>query len=284
MTRIIEHLAAELPNLPRKLEAAAKFALDHPDRMAFGSMRGVAGEVGVSSPTMLRLARHFGYESYDDFKALFQSEIASNNFGIRAERLFEAGPANDANPLIAQLQAAALDNINIGYNQNSIEKLNTIAEVIRTSRTTHIVATGSMAWIAAHLETTGGIAFSGLRATRPGFASAIETLGTLEKNDAVLGIAVAPYARTAVEAVQYARDIGVTTLSITDKRSSPLVAVSDHSLIIPTESPHYYPSMVSICALAETVLAIAVANSSGAAVKRIEKVVDLRQRSGSYIE
>lgn len=284
MTRITEQLAAELPNLPKKLEAAAKFALDHPDRIAFRSMRGVANQVGVSSPTMLRLARHFGYDSYDDFKALFQSELASNNFNTRAEKLMGSAGSEGEHLLISQLLMAALENINSGFHQNPAATISAVAEVIRASRTTNIVATGSMAWVAAHMENTGGIAFPGLRATRPGFASAIETLGSLGEHDAVLGIAVAPYAKSAVEAVQYAREIGVTTLSITDKRSSPLVGLSDHYLILPTESPHYYPSIVSICTMVETVLALAVANSRGGAVKRIEKVVELRKRSGSYVE
>ncbi len=284
MTGIVEKLAAELPSLPKKLEAAAKFALDNPDQMAFGSMRGIANQVGVSSPTMLRLARHFGYDSYDDFKALFQAELASNSFGARAEILMGSAKSEGEIPLIAQLRTAALENISAGFHQNPEETLTGFAESIRSSRTTHIVATGSMAWIAAHMENTGGIAFPGLRATRPGFASAIETLGSLEENDAVLGIAVAPYAKTAIEAIQYAREIGVTTLSITDKRSSPLVGLSDYCLILPTESPHYYPSIVSICAMVETVLALAVANSRGGAVNRIEKVVGLRKRSGSYVE
>ncbi|KLN61731.1 hypothetical protein WH96_05340 [Kiloniella spongiae] len=284
MTGISEQIVAKLHNLPKKLEIAAKFALDNPDRMAFGSMRSVAGQCGVSSPTMLRLARYLGYESYDDLKALFQSELASNSFSNRAERLFRGGTTGDENPLISQLQAAAIENINAGFLQNSFETLEAIAEVIRVSNTTHIVATGSMAWVAGHLENTGSIAFSGLRATRPGVASAIETLGVLDKNDAVLGIAIAPYAKTAIEAVQYAREIGVTTISITDRRSSPLAALSDYCLIARTESPHYYSSIVSVCALVEAILAIAVANSSGHAVKRIEKVVSLRQRSGSYID
>lgn len=283
MTDIVETLAAELPNLPRKLESAAKYALDNPDRIAFGSMRAVATECGVSSPTMLRLARYFGYQSYDDFKALFQSAVSSNNFGNRAERLYRSGEASNES-LAVRIQDAAIQSIANLFEANAAETMEAMADVVREARSLHIVATGSMAWVAGHMENTGGIAFPGLRAFRPGFASAIETLAQLGPKDAVLGIGISPYAKSGIEAISYAREIGVRTMSITDRRSSPLVSLSDHSLIVSTESPHYYASVVPVCAAIEAILAIAVANSRGGAVQRIEKVVELRQRSGAYIE
>ncbi len=280
MTGIVETLAAELPNLPRKLEIAAKYALDNPARIAFGSMRAMATECGVSSPTMLRLARHFGHDSYDDFKALFQNEVSSSNFGNRAARLFRSGKDS----LAGRIQDAALNNISNLFEANSTETIEAIAETVRSARNLHIIAPGSMAWIAGHMENTGGIAFPGLRATRPGFASVVETLGTLGPEDAVFGIGVTPYAKSGIEAVTYAHEIGVRTMSITDRRSSPLIPVSDHCLIVPTDSPHYYSSVVAICAAIEAILALAVAKSAGGAVQRIERIHELRQRSGAYID
>ncbi|UWQ75819.1 MurR/RpiR family transcriptional regulator [Leisingera sp. M658] len=284
MPTIIDRILNELPDLPKKLRVAAKFAVDRPDRMAFGSMRAVATESGVSSPTMHRLARYFDYESYDEFKTQFQTEVAASSFSTRAEKLYESRVETAAEPLLKGLQDAARENIDAGFQNNPIETLQAIGDTIRTARTTHIVATGSMAWVAAHLEATGGIAFPGLRMTRSGVASAIETLATVQEGDAVIAIAVSPYAKSAIEALEYARDIGVTTLAITDRRSSPLVGIACHSIIAPTNSPHYYPSVVSICSLVEAVLAFAVADSAGGAIGRIEKVVSLRKQSGAYLE
>jgi len=283
MCGIVERLSNDLPALPTKLQVAAKYAVDNPDRIAFGSMRAAAAECGVSSPTMLRLARHFGYNSYDTFRALFQSEVSANNFGSRAERLFK-DHGNVDYPLLGRMREAAHHNIDALFDTNAESTLEAMAEIVRTAKTLHIVATGSMAWVAGHIENTGGIAFPGLRATRLGFASAVETLSCIGPEDAVLGIGIAPYAKSGVEAVQYARELGVRTLSITDRRSSPLASLSDHCLIVQNDSPHYYASVVPVCAAIETILAVAVANSRGGAVQRIEKVVELRQRSGAYID
>ena len=283
MTGIVERLTQDLPTLPKKLQVAANYAVDNPDRIAFGSMRAVATECGVSSPTMLRLARHFGHDSYDTFKSLFQSEVSANNFGSRAERLFK-DQENVGHPLLGRMRKAAHHNIDALFDSNAESTLEAMAEIVRTAKTLHIVATGSMAWVAGHMENTGGIAFPGLRATRPGIASAVETLGNLGPDDAVFGIGIAPYAKSGIEAVKYAREIGIRTVAITDRRSSPLVRISDHYLIVPTDSPHYYASIVPVCAAIETILAVAVAKSRGGAVHRIEKVVELRQRSGAYID
>jgi len=280
---ILDRLTAELPNLAAKLEVAAKYALDNPDRMAFTSMRGVATECGVSPPTMLRLARHLGFDSYEGFKARFQSDIAGNSFAARAEALI-GGDVGKRSPLIRRLREAALDNVADAMTQNPSEKFKTMASILRTADTTHLVAAGSMHWIAGHMENTGGIAFRGLRTARPGTATVIETLSMVGPKDAVLIIAVSPYARMAIDAVTYAREAGAQTMAITDRRSSPFAALVDHCLYASTASPHYYPSVVGIAALAETLLACAVADSRGGALSRIEAVEKLRLQSGAYLE
>jgi len=280
---ILDRLTAELAELPTKLKVAAKYALDNPDRIAFGSMRGVAVECGVSSPTMLRLARHLEFDSYEDFKACFQNEIAGNSFSSRAGALMGSG-TGVGSPLIDRLKVAALDNVTSAMTQNAPETFKEMAAILRTAETTHLVAAGSMYWIAAHMENTGGIAFRGLRTARPGTATVLETLSLIGPKDAVLIIAVSPYAKVAVNALTYANEAGAQTMAITDRRSSPFATLVNHCLFAPTASPHYYPSVVGIAAVAEALLACAVAGSQGAAIKRIETVEKLRLQSGAYFE
>ena len=93
---ILHKLRNTLPDLPKKLALAARYALDHPDQVALNSMRSIATEVGVTSTTMLRLARQLGYESYDDFRASFQSELVRGVFGTRADALHQLDPPRSA--------------------------------------------------------------------------------------------------------------------------------------------------------------------------------------------
>ncbi|WP_282609516.1 MurR/RpiR family transcriptional regulator [Pelagibius sp. Alg239-R121] len=283
MLNVVEKLTAVLPDLPRKLETAAKFALDNPDRMAFGSMRAVASECGVSSPTMLRLARHMGFDSYEDFKATFQTGIVDNSFSAKAGALRRDAQGHPDNALLTNLRSAALENVSDALSRNDPDTFQAMAEAIRTAGTVHLIAAGSMYGIATHMETTGGIALDGLRVSRPGTATVIESLASLSSKDAVLAIAVSPYAVAALDAVKYSRRIGAVTMAITDRRSSPFVNHVDYCLFSSTESPHYHPSIVGVAAIVEALLAMAVAGGKGREAKRIDRVERLRLQTGAYI-
>lgn len=74
-------LADALLELPTKLAKAARYALDNPNRIALDSMRTVSASCGVTSPTMLRLARKVGYENYEEFRADFQHQLLERGFG-----------------------------------------------------------------------------------------------------------------------------------------------------------------------------------------------------------
>lgn len=282
MQGVVEALTSAYPRLSKKLQAAAKFAIDNPERMAFGSMRSVASECGVSTPTMLRLARQLGHDSYESFKETFRDVVVSGSFSSRAHLLFEIADGRDGS-LIADLGRTALKNIRAAIAQNSEDTFRTMATILREARTTHLVAGGSMYWLAAHMENTGSIAIDGLRVTRLGVATVVETLTDLRPQDAVLAIAISPYAVSTVEAARYAMESGVRVMALTDKRSSPLTANSHYCLYAPTVSAHYYPSIIGVAMLAEALLSYATAKNRKDALERFDQFEKLRMRSGAYI-
>ena len=69
--------------------------------------------------------------------------------------------------------------------------------------------------------------------------------------------------------------------ALTDKRSSPLVEYADHVFFALTESPHYYPSVVSTVLMVEILLSAAVAASD--TLDRIKQVEHVQNKSGAYL-
>lgn len=235
---------------------------------------------------MLRLARQFGYENYESFKETFQDVVAKGSFSARAHALLApAGEAIEDDSLVTRMTRAALQNISSAAAQNDETTIRAMARVIREAEVTHIVAAGSMYWLAAHMEVTGSIAVKGLRATRPGSATVVETLASITPRDAVLAIAVSPYAATTVDAVAYAKRCGASVMVLTDRRSSPLAPHADHCLYAATESPHYHPSVAGPALLAELILAFTVVEGKDQedALQRVRKLEELRFESGAYI-
>ncbi len=284
LTEILNRLSAALPELPSKLSLAARFALDHPERIALTSMRGAAGECGVASPTMLRLARLMGFESYTGFKAAFQRALLRDGFGARAGALRDTGEAEGHASLVKTIGAAAAVNVERSFQALDQGALTEMADAIVSAATTYVVAAGSLHWVAAMMQATGRMAVPGLRVPRAGEASVIETIGAIGPDDRFLALGIAPYARSTVEALRFVKERRAKIMVITDRRSSPLLECADTWLLAETESPHYYPSIVAVVAVIEALLATIVARSDRKTLDRIKEIERLRERSGAYLQ
>lgn len=284
MASILDDIAAALPKMPAKLARAAKFAIDNPEQIALVSMRGVASQAGVAAPTMQRLAQHFGFSAYDVFRDRFRDELVMTGFGWHATALRAAAADAHTQTLSKRIALAAQANIEAALAQNDGATLLDMAHRLVRARTTFVSSSGAVRTVADYLVKSGAMILPGLRAVDETAASTIETISTIAEGDALFIISVSPYARRGLRAARYARDCGADVLALTDRRSSPLVELADLALIVRTESPHYYPSMMAPIALIEALLSTIVAECDNGAIDSIRRFEELRHQTGSYIE
>jgi len=282
MHDISERLTKALPKLPKKLAIAARYALDCPERIALDSMRTVATTCDVASPTMLRLARALEYNSYEDFRAEFQQNFVTQGFGTRADALKSAATLGEGNQLIDKIAQAAERNI-----AHTIQLLDTsiveeFAQSVKLSRRTYILGTGSsMHWMAAMMASVGEMALPGIRSNQFGLPTSLETLASIDSSDTLLVMSISPYSKNSIDAAAFAKARKAKVFALTDKRSSPLVEHADHVFFAPTESPHYYPSVVSTVLMIEILLSAAVAASD--TLDRIKQIELVQNKSGAYL-
>ena len=281
MSKIDQQLTKALPNLPKKLGKAARYALDNPDRIAFDSMRTVATACDVASPTMLRLARALEYESYEAFRSEFQQRFVDQGFGNRADALRSGVGSDNEDYLSTTIAEAATHNIAQTLKLLDNAAVEVFATCVKNSKRTFILGSGSMHWMAALMESTGQMAIPGLRTDHSGSATMVETIASITEHDTALVMAFAPYARETVEAAAYANMRKAKVFALTDKPSSPLVEHAEHVFFAPTASPHYYPSVISTVLMIEILLSATVATSN--ALERIKLTENIRNKSGAYL-
>ena len=281
MAIITQILTKALPDLPKKLGRAARYALDNPDRIAFDSMRTVATTCQVASPTMLRLARALGFENYEDFRREFQQNFVQKGFGSRADALRSGAATDRKDHISTSIADAATENIARTVQLLDISAVDAFTKSVQASRRTFILGSGSMHWMAALMESTGQMAIPGLRTDHSGSATMVETIASIADQDTALVLAFSPYARETVEAAAYAKTRKANVFAVTDKPSSPLVAHADHVFFAPNPSPHYYPSVIPTILIIEVLLSAAVAASD--TLDRIKLTEFVRNTSGAYL-
>lgn len=284
MPNAIDRLVRALPSLPRKLACAARYVIDNPDRIALDSMRTAAVNCNVASPTMLRLARHIGFDSYEDFRTEFQTRLLDQGFGPRFDALRSGFPGSPDGVLAAGICDAALLNLQSTSLRLNSQDVGTFIRAVHGGGRMHIVGTGSMYWLAGMMESAGTMITPAFANSPPGTATLIERIATLPPTDSILAIAVAPYARLTIDALRHAKARGLRVFAITDRQSSPLIALADTVFFAPTTSIHYYPSLVSVMLMIEVLLAAVAASGDESCAERLQAVDQARDESGAYVD
>lgn len=281
---IILLLRQEMPNLPKKLALAARYSLDHPDRIALNSMRSSAKAVGVTSTTMLRLARHLGFENYEEFKTSFQTQLVSTGFGARAGALHRREQDEESVSLADQILASSHDNLQSTLSFGNLTQLSDIAHLIRAAPKCLLVGSGAAYVMATLMKSTGSMILPNLRVIGPEYAVAAEDVGVLTDKDVVIGFGLNPCATRTIEALRFSKAQGAITIAITDRPSSPMVEHAEYAFFAETGSPHYYPSVGATVALIETLLATVVAEGGEEEQNRIKTFEENRKLTDGYIE
>ena len=72
---IRERLTADYDELPRQMQQAARYVLDHPADIPLLSMRRQAKEAGVQPATMTRLAKRVGFDGYEAIRDIYAAAL-----------------------------------------------------------------------------------------------------------------------------------------------------------------------------------------------------------------
>src|SRR3569623_1561104 len=260
----LEQLAATLPALPPHLRRAGRHILDYPHEVAMLSMRTLAAKAKVSPPSMLRLARRIGFDNYEAFRAVFQSAIAGGRFQSKAASLQKMSERTGKEGVVGGMLAAANQNIARSLGHTDVDALTKAAELMRKAPQIHVIGAGALHFMGVYLQYLSRAVLPKLRVPRANFNSLSEAMVGVGKGDVVLVTSVAPYALQTVKATELAKARGSRVVALTDSRGSPLVAHSEIVLIAGTDSPQFYPSIVGIAAVLETLVALVIAKGDPA--------------------
>jgi DNA-binding MurR/RpiR family transcriptional regulator len=281
MDETLRRLAELLPELPDHLRRVATRILDQPEAVAVSSMRALAAAVGVTPPTMLRLARRLGYENYDAFRAVFQAAVVGGSFRQKAASLQELGERSGETGVVAMIARAA--NANAERSLAAHVELVQAADLLRKAPATFVISAGALHWIGCYFQYLGRAVLPRLRVTPANNNSVVESTVGIEKGDLVVVMSVSPYSAQVRKAAVVAKSCGATVIGITDSRGSPIASSCDVLLLAGTESPQFYPSMIGIVAVIEALVALVVSSGDAAVLNRIATIDRLRHEEGGYL-
>ena len=263
-------------NLSDALKSAADFIVNNGFEVATRSLRSIATESELSPSSFSRLARALGYTDYEQLRDRAREELASssNHLTAKAQQIHD-----DADiPFLPRQVNACVANIQSLLTDIKEEQLEAAVDSLVAANNVTIIGSLASAGFADYFAyLTSWFDGRWSVAGRNGVTLA-SSLARLAKNDVLIVISKAPYAKRAVLATAMAAEQGATIILITDSHTFPSIKHATHVFIQKIESPQFFSSYAATLVLIETMTGMLLARAGTPAVDNIHKVVENNQR------
>lgn len=283
---VLDRLTKEWGALTPEAQKAARYVLENPNDVGVSTVREIADAANVKPNTFVRMARQVGFEGYEDFRAPFRDAIRQGavSFPDRARWLQNIRRSGDLGGLYADMAEAAIRNIEDTFAGIDADALKLAAEAIWASRQVFTLGVGvnnANARNFTYLASTGMTQFHAI--PRPG-STAVDDLAWADGRDVLIAMSMRPYRKEIIEALEVAREQGLTIIGLSDSPASPILRAADHGFVVAVDTPQFFPSSASAIALLETLLSFVISVASDEIVERVEKFHIRRHQLGIYVE
>ncbi|ALS97576.1 MurR/RpiR family transcriptional regulator [Lacimicrobium alkaliphilum] len=257
-------ITRQFGDLSKRLQQVAKYVLEKPNGIAFGTVVMVANEAKVHPSTLIRFANAFGFSGFSDMQKLFQHKLLkeSSNYEDRI-KLLQDDHSLDTDFVglqvlkqFSQANGKALEYLTQNINASELEKAR---EILKSADTVHVKAVRRSFPIASYLAYL--LNHINLRCYLHDGVGGLhkEQEHLIRSNDAIIVISFHPYASETQSAAEAAVASGVPLILFTDSPLSPLKELATVCFTVKEAEVHSFRSLTSTMCLVQS-LAISLAH------------------------
>ncbi|MCX7780109.1 MAG: MurR/RpiR family transcriptional regulator [Negativicutes bacterium] len=268
--QLLEEKMEEFTSAQRKV---ADYILKHPTEVAFLTTEQLAGIIGVSVATVMRLAYSVGYTGYAQFQKDLQEMLRNR---VAPPTRLEANVKKlGKNKLLLECAETQIANINNTVEFMSDEAINSAFELIFAAKKIYVIGVRGSSSVANYLNE--GLNRLGVDSELliPDSGRLQAVLVKITSDNLIIAISLPRYAKRTVEVARFAKTKGARMLAITDGYSSPLALLSDVFLPCAFESLSFHNSEIGAMFVADflvTGVAIRDSKKTKHNLEEIEKV------------
>ncbi|WP_121610810.1 MurR/RpiR family transcriptional regulator [Mesobacillus foraminis] len=273
MENPIIKLQGKISELTETQKRVADYIIKHPLDVAFLTVDQLAGIVGTSTTTIMRLTFSVGYSGYTEFQKGLQ-EILRNRAAPQT-RLEANIKEMDENNLWGRYAESQISSIQDTMNMITPEVLDqTMDKIVSAER---IICTSVRSGLPVAQYLTHGLnrLLGNTQLILADLSDWVDSIVNMTSNDLVIAISFPRYARRVIDFTETAKGNGVQVVSITDSYSSPLVKHSDLILPCNSSSIAFHNSAVSSMFVADYLISAIAINYPEKVKKRLDKVNEI---------
>lgn len=280
-SRLLSDLKQKAPEFSPRLRVTAKYVADNQADFGLDSIRETARKAGVSTFTLVRLAKLLGFERFDDLREPFRHALVSTTEHVEArewlDRWREAG-----NPVQADAAANSMAVVDRSLQRQTPDKLHDAVQMLLSARTVYLTAMRASYGLAYHFHYVARMALRSMELVPRHMSTAIDELNDAGPGDVLMAFTFTPYSRETIEAAAFAKSKGVKLIIVTDSEIMAPGLEPDLTLLVSTLSTHHFACTSGAMALMEVMLAMIVAEGGPEVRARIAAYEDLRKDHSAY--
>lgn len=277
-TNLLKHINDSLPSYPRAFKQLASLVLSKTFAVSSMSIEELATEAQVSVATVNRFAHECGFNGYPLFRMALRSifeKIFEPEKKLRSGLLQQFEESEVVNASFASL----LVNLENSQNNLSPQTLKKAIDLILEAKNIYIAGMGisvlHASFMVAALEPFLGNNVHELNSFG-GIERALRQVSMLGSNDLLIAITLPRYSKSIVDLTLVAREKNIKILALTDVLMSPLVSLSNVTLLASSNHPILYASSAALIALIEglsAAIALKVSHSAELIAKQTESIL-----------
>ena len=231
----------------------ANFILESYDKAAFMTASRLGKKVGVSESTVVRFAAELGYDGYPDMQKSLQKMIRNRLTSVQRREVTKDRLGDQ--DLLSMVLQSDIEKIRMTLEELDRESFEKAVDAIVSAKKIYIIGVRSSAAIATFLHFYFNLIFENVSLVSANTASEVfESLLRVGEGDVVVGVSFPRYSSRTVQAMNFARDRGATTVAITDSEASPLAPISHYTLKARSDMASFVDSLVAPLSLVNALL------------------------------
>ena len=250
---ILAVIQENIHTFSKRQKKIANFILESYDKAAFMTASRLGKKVGVSESTVVRFAAELGYDGYPDMQKSLQKMIRNRLTSV--QRIEVTNDRLGDQDLLSMVLQSDIEKIRMTLEELDRESFEKAVDAIVRAKKIYIIGVRSSAAIAAFLHFYFNLIFENVCLVSANTASEVfESLLRVGEGDVVVGVSFPRYSSRTVQAMNFARDRGATTIAITDSEASPLAPISHYTLKARSDMASFVDSLVAPLSLVNALL------------------------------
>ena len=221
-------------NYSRIQKKLAVFLLEHWNEIPLMSIEHISKETGVSTATISRFARIFGFNGFYDFKDRLKEEVKNSINPVDRFRLLKADLSGKKSLLtVARQDVKNLNKLIAMVKEETFSKL---VEMIEKAPRIYSFGVSVSSIFSELIRYIFNQVQKEAHCLDEGNVTVEEKIVSLQKNDLVIFCSFYPYSRCTIDFAQLAKEQGLQVVAVSDNEFSPISEHASPVLAIPGEN------------------------------------------------